>query len=479
MSKPITNNNIPLCVDLDGTYVRTDTLHEHLLTNVTQSTLKTLLSFKEILKGKAQFKAELSNIKDFSAAHLPINEQVVSLVSGQISERETILVTGASSQIATAVLKENDLFTSSISSDGLTNLTGENKRDRLVDEFGEKGYDYIGNDYVDWPVFESAQKGYLISRDKKLIEETQSRFEHVECILEKPRQLKDWLRLLRVHHWMKNILIFIPLFLEHRVFDLHLIWMSALCFIAFSLLASMTYLLNDLHDIRADRQNATKSNRPLASGLISISEGIRLAGCLFLIFTLLLFLLPKALIGVLIIYLLTTVSYTLYIKQILFLDVVTLACLQTLRIIAGIVAIDANYSFWVLSFSIFFFLSLALAKRVAELKNLRKENRTETVGRGYVVGDIDVIVPAGISAGNISVLIVALYINSEKVIQMYQAPQFLWIICLLLIYWLGRIWIVTARGYMTEDPLIYATKDRISLLTFLGFAFCIALALPT
>jgi len=380
MSKPITNNNIPLCVDLDGTYVRTDTLHEHLLTNVT---------------------------------HLPINEQVVSLVSGQISERETILVTGASSQIATAVLKENDLFTSSISSDGLTNLTGENKRDRLVDEFGEKGYDYIGNDYVDWPVFESAQKGYLISRDKKLIEETQSRFEHVECILEKPRQLKDWLRLLRVHHWMKNILIFI----------------------AFSLLASMTYLLNDLHDIRADRQNATKSNRPLASGLISISEGIRLAGCLFLIFTLLLFLLPKALIGVLIIYLLTTVSYTLYIKQILFLDVVTLACLQTLRIIAGIVAIDANYSFWVLSFSIFFFLSLALAKRVAELKNLRKENRTETVGRGYVVGDIDVIVPAGISAGNISVLIVALYINSEKVIQMYQAPQFLWIICLLLIYW--------------------------------------------
>ena len=237
-------------------------------------------------------------------------------------------------------------------------------------------------------------------------------------------------------------------------------------------------MLNDLHDIQADRQNATKSNRPLASGLISISEGVKLAGWLSLALVLLLFFLPKALIGVLIVYLFTTLSYTLYIKQILFLDVVTLACLQTLRIIAGIVAINAEYSFWVLSFSIFFFLSLALAKRVAELKNLSKENRTETVGRGYVVGDIDVIMPAGVSAGNISVLIVALYINSEKVIQMYQAPQFLWVICPLLIYWLGRIWIVTARGFMTEDPLIYAMKDKISLLTFLGFAFCIVLALP-
>ena len=478
MSEQSTNNSIPLCVDLDGTYVRTDTLHEHLLTNVTQSTLKTLLSFKQILNGKAQFKSELSNIKDFSAAHLPINERIAGIVSEQTSEREKILVTGASSQIATAVAAKTDLFTSTISSDELTNLTGENKRDRLVDEFGEKGYDYIGNDYVDWPVFESAQKGYLISRDKKLIEETKDRFDHVECILEEPRQLTDWLKLLRVHHWLKNILVFIPLFLEHRIFDLHLIWMSVLCFIAFSLLASITYVLNDLHDIQADRQNATKSNRPLASGLISISEGVKLAGWLSLALVLLLFFLPKALIGVLIVYLFTTLSYTLYIKQILFLDVVTLACLQTLRIIAGIVAINAEYSFWVLSFSIFFFLSLALAKRVAELKNLSKENRTETVGRGYVVGDIDVIMPAGVSAGNISVLIVALYINSEKVIQMYQAPQFLWVICPLLIYWLGRIWIVTARGFMTEDPLIYAMKDKISLLTFLGFAFCIALALP-
>ena len=478
MSEQTNKSNIPLCVDLDGTYVRTDTLHEHLLRNFTQSTSKTLHSLKNLFEGKAQFKASLSRINDFSAEHLPINEHVVEIIAKQSSGREKILVTGASSQIATAVVQETSLFTSSISSDEKTNLTGENKRDKLVAEFGEQGYDYIGNDYIDWPVFESAKKGYLVSRDKTLVEETQSRFPHVECIVEEPRKITDWIKLLRVHHWLKNLLIFIPLFLEHRIFDLQLIWMTVLGFIAFSVLASVTYLLNDLHDIHADRQNVTKSARALASGLISISEGVKLAGGLFAVFVLLLFFLPKALIGVLIVYLITTLAYTLYIKQILFLDVVTLACLQTLRIIAGIVAINADYSFWVLSFSIFFFLSLALAKRVAELKNLYKLNRTETVGRGYAVDDIDVLLPAGVSAGNISVLIVALYINSEKVIQMYQAPQFLWIICPLLIYWLGRIWIVTARGYMTEDPLIYAMKDKISLLTFFGFALCIALALP-
>ena len=347
-----------------------------------------------------------------------------------------------------------------------------------MNTFGEKGFDYVGNDYVDLPVFESANRGYLISNDGKLIQSTKDQFNHVDCLEEDSVGFKDWLKLLRAHHWVKNTLIFIPLFLEHRIFDASAVISSVLCFIAFSLLASVTYILNDLHDLQSDRQNSTKSNRPIASGLISISASIKVAAGAFALFLVLLFFLPQPLIAVLFFYLVATICYTMFIKQILFLDVVTLACLQTLRIIAGIFAINSEWSFWVLSFSIFFFLSLALAKRVAELKNLGKENRTDTVGRGYAVDDVTILLPAGVSAGNISVLIVALYINSDKVVKMYLSPEFLWGLCPLLIYWLGRIWIVTARGYMTEDPLVYALKYRVSLFLLFVFATCILLATP-
>ena len=472
------NINLPLCVDLDGTLVRTDTLHEHLLSTMFHSTLSTLYSAKHLLSGKARFKSELSNIRDFSADHLPVNEQVTDLIASQPSGRETILVTGASSQIANAVAEKTGLFTSVMSSDDQTNLTGEIKRQKLVNTFGEKGFDYIGNDYVDMPVFESANRGYLISRDEKLIQSTKDQFSHVDCLKEDSLGLKEWLKLLRAHHWVKNVLIFIPLFLEHRLFDANAVISAILCFIAFSLLASLTYILNDLHDLKSDRQNTVKSTRPLASGLISISASVKVVAALLAIFLVLLLILPKAVITVLLFYLVATLSYTLFIKQILFLDVVTLACLQTLRIIAGIFAINSAWSFWVLSFSIFFFVSLALAKRVAELKNLGKENRTDTVGRGYAVDDETILLPAGVSAGNISVLIVALYINSDKVINMYNYPEFLWGLCPLLIYWLGRVWIVTARGYMTEDPLVYALKDRVSSFLLFIFFACIVLASP-
>jgi len=437
------NINLPLCVDLDGTLVRTDTLHEHLLSTIFHSTLSTLYSAKHLLTGKARFKSELSNIRDFSADHLPVNEQVTDLIASQPSGRETILVTGASSQIANAVAEKTGLFTSVMSSDDQTNLTGEIKRQKLVNTFGEKGFDYIGNDYVDMPVFESANRGYLISRDEKLIQSTKDQFSHVDCLKEDSVGLKEWLKLLRAHHWVKNVLIFIPLFLEHRLFDADAVISAILCFIAFSLLASLTYILNDLHDLKSDRQNTVKSTRPLASGLISISASVKVVAALLAIFLVLLLILPKPVITVLLFYLVATLSYTLFIKQILFLDV-----------------------------------SLALAKRVAELKNLGKENRTDTVGRGYAVDDETILLPAGVSAGNISVLIVALYINSDKVINMYNYPEFLWGLCPLLIYWLGRVWIVTARGYMTEDPLVYALKDRVSSFLLFIFFACIVLASP-
>lgn len=478
MSQSTANFSLPLCVDLDGTLVRTDTLHEHLIAATSQSTIKTLLSFKYLLAGKAKFKAELAKIRSLPADNLPVNDHVIEFISSQPTEREKVLVTGATTTTASAVAEKTGLFSSVMASDDLTNLTGEKKRQKLVEKYGEKGFDYIGNDYVDWPVFESANQGYIVSNDQKLIDDTTAQYSHIATIEQEKSTAKDWMKLLRVHHWAKNLLVFIPLLLEHRIFDIQLIIQSVLCFLAFSLLASATYILNDLHDIHADRQNTTKCKRPLASGAISIAAGIKTCALLLVLLAILLFFLGSSLIAVLAFYLVATLSYTLFIKQILFLDVVTLACLQTLRIIAGIVAINALWSFWVLSFSMFFFLSLALAKRVTELKNLDKENRTESVGRGYEVGDISILMPAGVSAGNISVLIVALYINSEKVIKMYFVPEFLWGLCPLLVYWLGRIWIVTARGYMTEDPLVYALKDKISILIAFAFAACVLLASP-
>ena len=295
-----------------------------------------------------------------------------------------------------------------------------------------------------------------------------------------PKIFRNYIKAIRVHQWVKNLLIFIPFFLEHRFNDLNGIYALVLSFLCMSLLASSTYIANDLLDLEADRANTTKKSRAIASGLISVKQALAIMVILIVAVFMIASQLPTLFQLVLVAYFISSLSYSFFFKSVAILDVCILASLFTLRIIGGCVVINAEWSFWLLAFSMFFFLSLALAKRVSELENIKREKGSFPIGRGYQVIDLPILTNAGVSSGLLSILVVALYINSNKVEKMYQYPEILWLICPLLLYWIVRVWMITARGKMHEDPVLFAIRDRVSLLTLLlaGLVVLSAVILP-
>jgi len=462
----------PLCVDLDGTLIKSDTLLELFLKGLKENPLETFKSLLLLKEGKASFKERLATLVELEVADLTFRQEVLTFVKAQPKHREIVLATGAHRIVADRIATQTGLFDNVLATDSSTNLIGSNKLDCLVAKYGEDGFDYIGNDRVDWPIFEAADSKYLVASKSKFLDKSQERFINLKVFEIDNPSVKDWFNLLRVHQWVKNLLIFIPFLLEHNLSNL-MTWMIVLsCFFAFNFLASATYIVNDLLDLRSDRSNKTKSRRPLPSGVISIPQAAKTAIFMFFLCACLLIYLPGEFFIVLTLYLFSTLLYSFFLKSRLYIDIIALAALHSLRIVAGTVAISAEWSFWLLGFSMFFFLSLATAKRVAELKNIKESGLERTKGRDYIVFDIPVLIASGVSSGYSSVLIVALYINSEKVVRMYATPEILWLLCPLLLYWTGRIWLITGRGQMHEDPIIYALKDKISIYVLL---LCIVL----
>ena len=454
------NNTVPLCVDLDGTLVRSDMLIESCLMLIRQrpGTIFKLPGW--LLGGKANLKHQIASRVDFSNATIPYNQDVVDFVREARADRQTVLVTGSDQRIADIVAEETELFDCVRGSDANVNLTSKNKRDWLVNEFGENGFDYIGNDEDDLSVWPSSRNALVVSPANGIAKSDSISFSHVFDTHK--TQFRDFLSLLRVHQWSKNGLILVPFVLDQRFGDWPATIAILLAFLAMSLLASITYIFNDMLDLQADRLNETKAKRALASGRIGLFLGAKTMVVLAIALGICMAFLPMQYNLVLLSYLLLTLLYSFNFKQVVILDVCVIAALHTLRVIAGTVAISATWSFWLLAFSMFIFFSLALAKRVAELMNLQKSGQDNTIGRDYRVGDLPVLLASGISTGFLSVLIVALYINSEKVSVMYSIPEFLWLVCPVLLYWIGRLWMITGRGEMHEDPIIFAIKDRIS-----------------
>lgn len=462
-AQAVDTDDVPLCVDLDGSLIRTDLLAESMLRFIKANPLHVFQMIIWLLKGKACLKAELAKRVVINPAALPYNEDVLAYIKKQ--NRKIVLVTGSNRIYADAVAGHLQLFDQVLASDDSINLTKSNKKDRLVKTFGEKGFDYIGDDPDDWQVWPAARHALVVARQGRFLEKTRTRFSPASEFILPSMSFRDFIKAIRVHQWAKNFLIFVPFVLEHRFDDLLSIYQLVLSFICLSFLASLTYIINDLFDLESDRQNRTKRLRAFASGLIPIKHAVVIMGGLFLIMMILLLQLNTPFRIVLGIYLLTTLSYSLFFKSVAMLDVCILAGLYTLRVIGGGVVIEAEWSFWLLAFSMFFFLSLALVKRVSELENLRQDNRKSSNGRGYLVSDLPVLVGAGIGSGLLSILVVALYINADKVVQMYEFPQILWLICPLLLYWIGRMWLITTRGDMHEDPILFAIRDRVSLIT--------------
>jgi 4-hydroxybenzoate polyprenyltransferase len=279
--------------------------------------------------------------------------------------------------------------------------------------------------------------------------------------------IMNWIKTLRIHQWSKNGLLFLALFMSHRIIEPNLFKQAVVAFLSFSLSASAVYILNDLFDLETDRKHPSKKNRPLASGRLPVIKGIIAIPCLLIISLLLaVILLPSIFTLILIIYLITTTGYSIYFKEKLFLDVIILGALYTLRVLAGGLAVGVEVSSWLLGFSLFFFLSLAFMKRYADLLLIKNNNQEELFGRGYSVIDLDIVQKLGISSGFVSLLILALYINGDQVMVLYKQPELIWLTIPILLYWLMRMWFVAHKGKMTDDPIIFAIKDKISYITF-------------
>lgn len=453
-------SKIPLCVDLDGTLIKTDLLTESVVRVLKAQPWVFFLLPLWLLKGRHYLKSQLAIRSNVDIELLPFSTDLIGWLKEQKeSGRVLFLVTGSNIRFAEKIAEHLGLFDEVIASDDERNVIGASKASVLVERFGEKNFDYAGNEKVDLHIWRHARYAIPVNAFQSTIEQAAS-VSDIEKIFERRRlSKKAVLKAVRIHQWMKNSLIFIPLFTAHQIFNPGAWGTAILGFIAFGLVASATYIVNDLSDLDADRAHHTKCKRPFASGDLTILFGMILAIALGLISLVLLLFLPVNFALVLLLYVLGTLSYTFRLKSVAMVDVIMLASLFTVRVIAGAAAISVDLSFWLMAFSVFVFLSLAMVKRVSELLNLKTNSKIAAKGRGYYVHDIQILKSMGGSSGYLAVLVLALYVNSAEVTQLYSSPKILWLALPVLLYWISRIWLVTARGEMHEDPIVYAIKD--------------------
>lgn len=458
--------SIPLCVDLDGTLTYTDMLHESTLGLVTSKPSLLLQLPRLLYSGIAPMKAKIAEHYTFSANSLPYNKDVIELIKEEKrSGRTIVLCTATDGKIASQIADHLQLFDEVIASDGVTNVAGKNKSDVLVERFGKGGFDYVGNSSDDLLVWGSARKAIVVNASDKVVSESKEEF-NVARVYEKAKLApKAALKMFRMHQWLKNLLMFVPMIAAHEVLDLQNWIFVVLGFLSFSFCASTVYILNDLLDLESDRQHPTKKNRPFASGSISIKTGVITAPLMMLISIAIGTFIGTSFLSWLGVYFLITCLYSVKLKQIVLIDCFTLAILYTLRIISGAAAVELAPSFWLLAFSISLFFSLSFVKRFSELQTQLLSGKHKAVGRGYFTDDAPLVQAIGVSSGYISALVFALYLNSEEILTLYSSPNFVLGSVLVLLFWISWIWLKAFRGQMHEDPVIFAVKDRVSLMS--------------
>jgi len=463
-------NQLPLIVDLDGTLIHTDMLHESALRFSRDNPLGLLRMPFWLAQGKAVLKDRLAGGTAFDPTSLPYNLPLVDWLRQQrAAGRRVVLCTASDRAIADAIAAHLDLFDDVMASDGTVNLAGRHKADALVARYGEAGFDYVGNASADLAVWRHA-RGAIVVNGKRRLAARAAALCRVEREFPAPvHGLKIWRKVLRVHQWMKNLLLFVPLLAAHELSDQALWGTLLLAFVSFSLCASTVYIANDLLDLDSDRQHPRKRMRPFASGAVPAWMGVLLAPLLLVASLLLARLAGPAFLSWLLLYFALTCAYSWGLKRLMLVDCVTLAVLYTLRIIAGAAAVHMPLSFWLLAFAVFLFLSLAFVKRYAELHGQELSGKTKVHGRGYYTSDAPLIQILGVAAGYAAALVLALYLNSAAVVTLYRLPEAVWGAVPVLLFWISWIWMQAHRGKMHDDPLVFAVKDRASLLSGLAF----------
>lgn len=468
-----------LVVDLDGTLLRSDMLLESFWSALGRDWRVPVMSVASLTAGRAALKQHLARASAVDVATLPYDAGVMAYVAAwRRSGGRTALVTASDRSFAEAIAAHLGLFDEAHGSDGLRNLKGARKAEFLVQRFGERGFAYMGDAAADLPVWSRAARAITVDAPAALRRKAERAAPVTEHLGESRSTVRPCIVALRPHQWLKNVLVFLPMLAAHQL-DAATLALSLIAFVCFCLVASSVYVLNDLLDLAADRAHPRKRMRPFASGRLPLAHGGVMVGALLVPGVLLALSVGGGFLAVMLAYFLLTAAYSLWLKRRIVLDICILAGLYTARILAGGVATGIPLSVWLLAFSVFFFLSMAAVKRQAELVDIAARGSVVASGRGYTTGDLPIIAMIAISAGYVSVLVLTLYVNSPAVMEHYTLPEALWGVCAVLLYWITRTVMIAHRGRMEDDPVVFAVRDRVSLLclaAILGLVLAGALA---
>ncbi len=467
---------IPLFVDLDGTLVKSDLFIENMMALLRLRPWYLMVIPFWMIGGIARLKMKIAKRVRLPVDKLPMQDDFVAFLrQGAEAGRPIYLATAATRHLAERVAANVGFFRGVLASDAKTNLKGPKKLE-AIRQMAAGPFDYAGNARADLAVWRQARKGILVNPAPG-VGATARRHCQIDHVFEdRPSALRSWVRALRLYQWSKNLLIGVPVLTAHAVTPENL-GAIAVAFAAFGLIASFAYLVNDMIDMNADRFHPRKRSRPLAAGDIS-----PLAGLMGMVIALALglwlaTLLPTPFLIWILAYAMLSVSYSLFFKTVIILDVILLGALYTVRIIAGAAAIDVEVSFWLLAFSMFVFFSIALVKRSSELLTLEKMAETSAFGRDYRLADYGTLYTMGVASGYLSVLVLALYVDNPMVKENYTHPLLLWLLCPLMLYWISRLWIKTSRGEMHDDPLLFSLKDHVSWLVLCAMILTTVIAI--
>jgi len=453
----------PLVVDLDGTLVSTDLLIEAILALIERAPCEALLSPLWLLRGRAAAKRELASRVRPDIESLPYRQELCAYLREEARRgRRLVLATANDESFASEIARHLGFFERVIASDGVTNLKGPAKRERLVGEFGERGFDYVGDARSDFPVWSSARNAVVVGGAR--LSAAVAQLTTVQRVIAErtSSRVPPLFRALRTQHWLKNLLVFVPLLAAHRWNEPAVVGRALLAFASLCLIASGLYVCNDLFDLSADRHHPRKKLRPIPAGELPLGHAVAAVPVLLAVGFSIALCLPWGFFGAAAAYLVVALAYSLRLKRVVLLDVMLLTSLYLLRIGAGGAAVATPVSRWLLALSMFGFLSLALLKRHTEIVTMRVVTGGAGHLRGYRVADSTPLMTMGIASGYVGALVVALYADSAAAARFYSRPAILWLVCPMLVYWISYLWLMTERGRMEFDPVVFSVKDRTS-----------------
>ncbi|MFM1990453.1 MAG: hypothetical protein RJA99_3410 [Pseudomonadota bacterium] len=467
----------PLVVDLDGTLLRTDSLHESAIRVLRDRPLDVARLPLWLAQGKAAMKRRIAERVTLDPAALPYRGELVDWLRAQRGAgRRLVLCTASDVAVARSVADHLGLFDDVMASDGTHNLAGERKAEALVARFGAAGFDYAGNSAADLAVWARARRAIVVDASAEVARRARERGEVEREFPREPAGAVDWRRALRLHQWLKNLLLVVPVLAAHEFGNAAHWGVLALAFVSFSLCASAVYVANDLFDLESDRLHPRKRARPFAAGRLPVWQGVVAVPLLLAASLAVGAWVGAAFLAWLAVYFVLTCAYSLRLKRLVLVDCMTLAALYTLRIVAGAAATAIAPSFWLLAFSGFLFLSLAFVKRYAELLVQVAQGREKALGRGYLTADAPLLLVFGVVSGYAATVVLALYLNSDAVARLYERPAFAGAVVPILLMWISWVWLQAHRGRMHDDPLVFAIRDPASLLSGAAIGAALLLA---